>query len=87
MKEMNKKGSVQLLGLMLGMVIVVMALALAGPLQEVNSVARSGYDCGNSSISNFDKGACLITDLTMPYYIWALLLLAIVIMGAKFVFG
>ena len=53
----NRKGQVIGYTIMLVIVITVLALALAGPLQEVVNDARSptvgdtlGLDCGNTSI-------------------------------------
>ncbi len=91
---MNKKGSVVLFGLMLGMVIIILALALAPVLQDtVNTAMNSssgdtfGLDCGNESISNFDKAGCLAVDLGWFYYIGSLIFIGGLVIASKITFG
>ena len=50
---MNKKGAILLYGLMLGLTIIILALALAPSVQDFTDDARSSMDCDNSSISIF----------------------------------
>lgn len=85
---LNKNGQVIFFSLMLGIVIIVLALALATPIKErvEEAMNPSNLDCGNSSISNFDKGACLVADLTMFHFIAALIIIAGAIIGARIVF-
>ena len=61
---MNSKGSIMIYGLMLGLLIIVLTLALAPAGKEFidNAMNESvgdtiGLDCNNSTISTFDKGA------------------------------
>ena len=87
------KGQVVFMGLMLAVVIIVMALALAPVLKLATDSARNGTDwiggtglnCTNTSLSDYDKGACTIVDLTAPYYIGALIALAGIIFVAKII--
>ena len=90
----SKKASVVIFALMLGMVIIILALALAPALQESISTTMNtssgdtfGLDCNNESISNFDKGACLATDLTLFYYIGALIFIGGLVIASKITFG
>lgn len=90
----NKKASVVIFALMLGMVIIILALALAPALQDsIGSAMNSssgdthGLDCDNESISSFDKGACLATDLTLFYFIGALIFIGGLVITSKITFG
>ena len=72
---MNKRGQVIIYALMIGIVIFILALSFVKPINEMVSKARNstsefgGMDCSNSSISDFDKNACLSTDLSLPIFI------------------
>ncbi len=72
----SKKGAVVILTFMIGLVFLILALALAPAIQESTSIARNessnnsiGLDCDNESISNFNKGACIVSDISLPYFI------------------
>lgn len=87
---LNNKGQVFFYTMMLAVVVVVLALALAFPIKQTVDVARGntttetvGLDCANSSISDFQKSQCVLTDLATPYFVWGLLGLAGAIVGAK----
>ncbi len=89
---MNKKGSIFFYGLMLGLTIIILGLALAPSVQEFTedatnltngSTQAQNLDCANSSISSFDKGACLVTDVSMPYFIGTMLLIGGAIITAR----
>ena len=83
---MNKKGQVIFYGFMLGIVVIVLALALAPPVKEFIDDARNtttGMDCGNSSISDFDKAACIAVDLNGWYFIGGLIMIGGIIIGAR----
>lgn len=86
---LNKKGSVTIYGLMLAMVIVILALALAYPVREAVDDARGtdGINCANPTISNFDKAACVSSDISIFWFIGGLIFLAGAIMVAKLVFS
>ena len=90
---MNKKGQVIFFSMMMTVVIIVLALALASPTKTFTDGARNttdvlggqGLDCSNASISSYDKGACILTDLSLPYFILGLIGIGAAFMGAKFV--
>jgi hypothetical protein len=91
---MNKDGGVVIYGVMLGLVIVVLALALAPVVMNSTNRARNatigdtiGMDCNNASISDFDKAACTATDLTLFYFIGGLIFIAGTVITAKIIFG
>ena len=91
---MNDRGSFVIYGLMIGMVIMILALALAPAISQFTTGAmnetdgdRVGLDCNNTSISNFDKATCVATDLTLFYFIAFLIFLAGAVVTAKFAFG
>jgi hypothetical protein len=79
---MNNSGSVVLYGMMLGILIIILALALAPSVRDFTKTAMNntdgdtvGLDCNNASISNYDKGTCIITDSINFYFIGALILI------------
>ena len=91
---MNKKGQLIIVTFMIGLVIVILALALAPALQSQITDARNvstnssiGLNCGNESISNFDKATCTATDITLPYFVGFLLLMAGAIAMGRIIFS
>jgi len=95
---MNRKGQVAIYGLMLGLTIFILALALAPAGNQFigsamnttwtdsNNVTSVGLDCTNSSISNFDKATCVVTDFSLPYFFGGLLFIAGAIITARIIF-
>ena len=91
---MNKKGSVVIYGLMLGLLVLILALALAPSVKDFTQGAMNktsgdtvGLDCNNESISNFDKASCVAVDLTGFWFIGSLIFISGLIITAKVVFG
>jgi len=84
---MNNKGQTFFVAFMIGLTIIVMALAFAPGLKKNNEDLRSAsnLDCGNESISNFDKATCTTTDLTVFYFIGGLIFIAGTVITAKIV--
>ena len=91
---MNKQGQVGswAYGLMLGLTIIVLALALAPAGKSFIDSAMNqstadfiGLDCSNSSISNFDKGTCTITDFSLAYFFGGLLLIGGAVITARII--
>ncbi len=89
---MNKKGQVFFYTFMIGIVVIVLALALAYPIRQTVDTARSnstedsiGLNCSAPS-DNYYKAACLVTDVTTPYFIIGLLALGGAVIGAKIIF-
>ena len=87
------KGSAILFGLMLGLTIILLGLALAPSLSETINNARNatsgdttGLDCDNESISNFNKATCVATDLSLFYIIGFILFLGGSVIAAKIYF-
>lgn len=91
---MNNHGQVLFFSLMLGIVILVVALALAGPIKDSIDSARNattdegqvGLNCTSPVLSNYDKGACLVSDLSIFYFISGLIFIAGAIMVSKIIF-
>ena len=84
---MNKKGQAALVGLMVGVMIFMIGLALAHPLKVVleDVMSSSQMDCANSSISDGAKLTCLGVDLVLPYFIITIFAVAGAWITAKFV--
>lgn len=88
-----KKAQVFFLALMVGITLLVLALALAGPVKDTIDSARNGttdegfagLDCTNSSISDFNRATCVVADLTIFQFIGGLIAIAGAIIIAKLV--
>ena len=90
---MNNNGQTIFFTFMIGLTILVLALALAFPVKEIVDNAtnysesatgnQQTLDCANDSISTYDKGACLITDMSMFYFIGGLIFLVGSVLAAK----
>ena len=90
---LNKRGQM-FYTIMLGLVVIIIALAIAPVVLSFVNDARAptsdtavGLDCGNSSISDYQKGQCVLTDLATPYFFFGLLAIAGIVIGAKLYFG
>lgn len=86
----NKRGQAIFYTLMLFAVIVVLAMALVPVVRNTVDGARNstsdtavGLDCTNESISDYQKGQCMLTDLATPYFFFGLLGIAALVIGAK----
>ena len=90
----NNKAQVFFYSLMLGILIIIVALALAGPTKDIVDSARNettdegqlGLNCTSTTISNFDKGACIVSDLTIFHFIAGLIFIAGAVITAKLMF-
>lgn len=90
---MNNKGSVVIYGLMLGLVIIVLGMALAPIGRDFVSSAMNqtvadqiGLSCNNSTISNFDRGACVVTDFSQFYFFGGLIFIGGAVLTARLIF-
>jgi len=89
---MNNKGSVLFYGFMLGITILVLALALAPAVGQFTTNAMNnttdgvGLNCSTTS-SNFVKAACVVVDMGQFYFIGALIFIAGVVITARYYFG
>lgn len=90
----GKKGSITILyGFMLGLTILVLALALSPSVKQFTDSARNetsgdvlGMNCSTTT-DNFVKVSCYATDLNLFLFIGFLIFLAGSIITAKFFFG
>ena len=90
---MNRKGSIAIYGIMLGITIIILTLALAPAGKQFISSAMNetsgdtiGLDCSNESISDFDKATCTVVDFSLFYFFGALIFIAGVIVTSKIIF-
>jgi len=99
---MNNRAQIFFYSLMLGILVLVLALALASPVKEIvdstrnqstsvlytnQSTSSPGLDCSNSTISIFDKGACVVSDLSIFHFIGGLIFMAGAIISARLIFA
>jgi hypothetical protein len=90
---MNKSGQIIFYSLMLSLTIIILTLAIAPSVKQFNDTAMNessgdfyGLDCGNESISTFQKGACVVTDISSFYFIGSLLLIGGGVIVFKIIF-
>ena len=90
----SRKASVQIFGIMLGLTIIILSLAIAPVGKEFIDNAMNettgdtfGLDCGNESISSFTKAACVVTDFSLFYFFGGLIFLAGTVIVGRIVFG
>jgi len=81
---MNKKGQTIFYGLMLCVVVIVIAAGFAAPSLVATNSSMTQMNCSSTGDS-YIKGACLITDLTSPYFIGTIIFVGIAILGANLV--
>ena len=90
---LDKKAQVFFYTLMLGIVIIVVALALATPVKDFVDSTRNGttdegqlgLNCTSDLISDFDKGACVVADLTIFHFVGGLLFISGAVIVAKLI--
>lgn len=82
----NKKGQLIFVSFMFAVTIIVLALAWAFPIREAVDNTRTSMDCSNTSISNFDKAGCLVSDMTIFYFIGGLIAMVGIVIGTKIAF-
>ena len=76
------KAQTKIYAMSVGLVIIILALALAPAISESTESARNqtngdiiGMDCNNNSISDFTKAACVATDISPFWLIGTLILI------------
>ena len=81
---LNKKGIVALYYLMLGIVIIILALALAFPSKEIIDINLNELNC-TATTNVYDKGTCYFIDSTKVIIVGGLILvgLSVISLGAK----
>lgn len=91
---LDKKGQAIFYTLMLAIVVVVLALALIPIVHQNNDQVMNvtdethvGLDCSNSSIPDWQKSQCIITDASAPYFFFGLIGIALLIVGARALIG
>jgi len=89
---MNKRSQTLIYGIMLGLTIIILAMALAPSISQFTNSARNetsgdtiGLNCSTTT-SNFDKATCIVTDLSLFWFIGSLIFIAGAVIVAKIVF-
>lgn len=87
---MNNKGQTTFFfTLMLGITVLILALAFAPVLKQFveDASGSESLDCDNSSISYFDQSACIVADVSIFGFIGGLIFLVGAIVGARIIFS
>ena len=89
---LNKKGQVSVYLFMIAVVIIIMALAFAYPVNQITTSAMNetsevgGMNC-TATTDNFVKASCWVADVGQAYFIGGLLALAGVAIAARVIWG
>lgn len=90
----NKRGQVMFYTIMLSVVLIILAMAMTPVVKQFvddsrNSTTetRQGLDCSNESISDFQQAQCVLVDMATPYFFFAVIGIAGIVIGAKVLFG
>jgi hypothetical protein len=88
---MNRSGQTTIFLLMLGIVVIILAMAFAPVLKTFVDDARSnstdtnlGLNCGDIT-NDWQRGQCFISDTIMPYFIFGMIGIGLAIIGAKII--
>lgn len=65
---MNKRGSM-IFGITIAIFIYISGVLILPFLIDDVDTSRDAFDCTNSSISDGNKLNCILTDITIPYFI------------------
>jgi len=77
---------------MLAIVVIILALAFAPPVNQITTLAMNetseigGMNC-TSTTDNFVKAGCWVTDIGQGYFIGGLIALAGLIIAARVIFS
>lgn len=76
---MNNKGQMVFFGFMIMFAIIILAFGTAPMVKEIVDQSRnsSNMDCDNASITDTVKVTCIVTDMSMFYFVAGLIALAI----------
>jgi len=92
---MNNKGQAALYVFMLAIVVIILGLTFAYPINQIttdamnetNSIGEVGGMNCTGTTDNFVKAACWTIDIGQAYFIGGLLALAGVIIAARIIWG
>jgi hypothetical protein len=79
---LNNKGQVWMYTLMLGITIIVLGLALAGPTKDIINQVMSDLTCSDP-YDNYIQGACWYMDFQKPLLIGGIIFAGIAIVAAR----
>ncbi len=82
---MNNQGQMVFFGFMIMIVMIILTFGMAPMVKEIIDQSRnsSNMDCNNSSISDFDKVACVTIDMGMFYFIAGMIALGIAVFVSR----
>ena len=78
---MNNRGQVIMVGMMIAVVLTILAISLAFPLQETIDGAMTDMNCSDGvvGVANFSidtQATCIATDFSLPIFIGTILAVA-----------
>ena len=86
----KKKGQAIMYGAMISLMLFLVVVAVLPVFKDTltdvrapNTATSYGMDCGNTSISTGEKGACIIVDWSLQYWAGIMLALAAIYLTGK----
>lgn len=82
----NKKAQLIILKLMLGVIVFIIAFALAQPTKEVIDIQTNGsnLNCSSSTLTNVEDATCVTIEMGLFYFISVLIALSVgVVSGSR----
>lgn len=86
MVVMNKRGITFLYTLMVGITLVILALALAGTAKVFSDDSRTQLTCATPA-NDFDAGTCILLDSFKWFAVGIILFVGILILGKTYIGG
>ena len=82
---MNKQGQMVFFGFMIMFAIILIAFGTAPMVKEIVDDSRNAtsMDCDNESITDTVKVTCIVTDMSMFYFIAGLIALGIAVFVSR----
>ena len=82
----NKKGQSAVLVFMIAVVVIILGLAFAFPVNEATTNAQTSMNCSTTT-DDFVKAGCWVQDIGQGYFIGGILAFAGVIIAARILFS
>jgi hypothetical protein len=74
---LNSRGQVAFVGIMIGLLIIITAIALSGSLKDVVAQGYTNMTCSYTNLTPAQTGTCIILDWTFPGFIGLCILVGI----------
>lgn len=80
---MNSRGQLFMVGAMLAFIAFLMAVVFIEPLKDQAETARTALNCSSDSLSTGVEMTCIVTDVYLFVYVFALAGVGIGLIGLR----